>query len=775
MIESQLCIRALPRVCVMAMCVASFPWSLVNAKELEEVVVTAQKRSQSIQDVPISMIAFSRDDLESLGLKDAQDVFSSAPNLGSIMQQDVQHNFFIRGVGTMDFHLNTISAVGVYQDEVSVNSPFGSAFSLFDMERVEVLRGPQNTLFGRNTTGGAVNYITRRPDVREGLNGYLRATYGRFDQVDLEGAVGFPFGRDAAVRVSLLHNDRDGAFNNLTYNAKTFDRQRQAARVQLLWLPTENIDVLFKAHGGINRSSGVPVHSVGLLDPADLSRPCPVPLERLMFENNPNCATAAGTVPPRGGFNDVVSGTPGRDDVSVWGLSARFDWHVFDSMTLTSVTAFDSTEVEHLDDVDGVPEVLFEFHQDGKNKQWSQDLRLASAEDQSLRWMAGFFYFFEDSNYSTAVHRAPEPVPPAPVPPSGPGTFTIMPSTIVEQDDEVFSGYFQVDYDILHSLTGTVGFRYTHETKDGVNAASVRVGLQPRGISAAKHIDSAVIRSSPLLFATPEDNLDATFKEWGARFGLEYRWNEDILLYGSASRGVKAGGFSLAALQALTGRGAQPVDTEVLWAYEIGSKLSLLGNSMQVNVAGFYYDWDNLQSFQTLFEPTVGFGVPQLANIPKSSALGGELEIVWMPAEGWFLKSGVGLLDAEIDDAGLVSSVSDGNTLPLSPDITFNGLVRKEFRLGAGLAALQTDFSYRDDVTYGLDNSPELGEGGFWTLNARATYALDRYEITVWGENLTNTEFCAFKTTVRGLSDTTKCTPNIGEPTYGVTVKLKFE
>ena len=742
---------------------------------LEEIIVTAQKRAESIQNVPISMIALQGDELQNLGVRQADDVFRVAPNLGVVNHVGpTQANYFIRGVGTLDFHLNTISPVGVYLDEVSINSPFGNGFSLFDMERVEVMRGPQNTLFGRNTTAGAVNYITRGPEIDKGTNGYVSATYGRFDQIDVEAAVGFPLGRNAAARISLLSNDRDGAFDNLTTGRETFDRQLQAGRAQLLWLPTETLAVLIRAHGGVNRGSGVPTHAVGLLDPTDLTAPCPVPASQLTVENNPNCAVSSGFVPQRDDFNNVFGNRDPRTDLDLWGVSARVDWE-FNSMTLTSISAFDSTEIRMEDDPDGAPTVLFEFFQDGDLDQWSQDLRLASAQDQSLRWMLGFFYFLEESDYATVVRRTPEPLAP-----SGPGAFNTIPNTIVRQDDEVFSGYFQVEYDILSKLTGTVGFRYMSETKDGTNTASVRGtgGFLGPVVPERTFIDAEVVESAPLLFAPPADILDETFNEWAVRFALEYQATEDTLLYGSVSRGVKAGGFSLAALQALTGLGAQPVDTEILWAYEIGMKSAWLDNSVQANATIFYYDWEDLQSFQLLFDPSLGFGVPQLTNVPESSLLGGELELTWAPAQGWFLKAGVGLLDAEIDEPGNLLGVSEGNVLPHSPDVTFNGLVRKEFQLGRGTFALQTDFRFQDDVSFGLENAPTLNQDGYGILNARGIYSSGpdgRYQIAVWGENLTDTEYCGFLAELRGLSENVRCAPNIGTPTYGVTVGMRFE
>ena len=210
---------------------------LAQAQMLEEVVVTAQKRSESLQDVPIAMSAFTDDQLDRLGVQSAEQVLALVPNAGTVPQGGAKQNLFIRGVGTADFHLNVVGAVGAFLDDVSLNSPFAISFATYDMERVEVLRGPQNTLFGRNTTGGAVNYISRKPSVDDGLNGYIQGGVGRYSQLDIEGAVGFPLSDTVAVRIAGVSNTRDGAFNNVTLGEDVGERDRQGLRAQLSWIP----------------------------------------------------------------------------------------------------------------------------------------------------------------------------------------------------------------------------------------------------------------------------------------------------------------------------------------------------------------------------------------------------------------------------------------------------------------------------------------------------------------------------------------------------------
>jgi iron complex outermembrane recepter protein len=753
--------------------------SFVSAQSvIEEVVVTAQKREESVQDVPISIQAFNGDSMDELGIHSSEDVMQIIPNAGLSAPGGSKQNFFIRGVGTVDFQLNVVGAVGVYLDDVALNSPFAVSFSTLDTERVEVLRGPQNTLFGRNTTGGAVNFVSRKPSQDDGLNGYIEAGYGSYDQVDVEAGVGFPIGDNAAARVAMVSNTRDGVFNNLTLGEDVGNRESQAGRGQILWQPTDNWEFLVNVHGGVKRGNPVMYKAVGILDPNNVFAPCPVPVNNLTLENNPNCIDASGFSHQFNDWEDVNGNLKHKEDVDSWGTSFKAIWDV-GSLTVTSVTAYDSLEVGYNEDSDAAPTTIFHFYQEGEYDQWSEELRIQSASDQDLRWIAGFYWFFEEAEYSTAVRRTP-----APLAPSGPGLFNVVPNTQVDQDNEVYSVYGQMEYDVQDTLTGTIGLRWTHETKEGFNSPSVRcvgsIGGPPfcPALNENAFIGADVIAGLPALVVLPTEVLKSSSKKWGARFALDWKVSDDALLFASASRGFKAGGFSLAALQALTGNAAQSVKPEVLWAYEIGLKSTWFENSLQFNISGFYYEWDNLQSFQILNDPNTGFGTPQLLNVPKASLIGGEIEIQWVPADGWFVMGGLGLLDSEVDNPGLINGLNKGNKLPNSPNLTFNGLVSKEIPLANGTLVLQSNWSYKDEETYDLLNAPNLTRKSIWNLNARISYRFgvdERYEINAWGQNLTEENYPLVIGNLVGVTESINDIPNLSEATYGVGVAIRFD
>ena len=770
--RSRLMLRLLPFV------IAAFMNPLPVSAQLEEIVVTAQKRAESLQDVPISVQAFTGENLDELGIQSAEDIMLFVPNAAILPQGGSKINYFIRGVGTADFHLNVVGAVGVYLDDVALNSPFAVTFNTFDMERVEVLRGPQNTLFGRNTTGGAVNYISRKPNVDEGLNGYLEVGYGRYDQFDIEAGGGVALGENAAARVAFSSNMRDGVWNNHTLGKDTGNYQRQAMRGQFRVQPGDSLDLLFNVHGGISRSNPDPYKNVGLQDPANRAAPCPVPADDLVPQNNPNCIDSTGFSHQYQDWEDAFGNLEMKENVDLWGTSFRAEWDL-DAFSIVSVTAYEEFEVEFAEDSDASPNMGFQFYQDGEYEQWSQELRLQSAADGALRWIAGFYWFFEEGEYATAVRRTPAPLAPA-----GPRNFNIIPNTIVDQDNEVYSVYGQVEYDMQPDVTATVGLRWTKETKEGVNSPSVRcvgTGGPPFCPPASNNFRPGLdtIPDLPGVFFPDPEVLDYDSTDWGARFALDWQASDDVLLYGSISRGFKGGGFSLAALQALTGNAAESVEPEILWAYEIGAKTSWLNNSLQLNGAVFYYDWSDLHSFQPLVHPVSGEAIPRLLNVPEASLKGGEVELQWAPEGGWLLIAGVGLLDGEIDDPGEIVGIFEGNNLPNTPDMTFNGLARKEFATNGGTFSIQANWWYKDEVTYDLANAPNLSQQeGVWNLDARAAFRFgpgERFEVAAWGKNLNGEKYCRGHTSLQGLVESNLCLANLSEPTYGVTAAIRFE
>ena len=245
---------------------------------LEEVLVTAQKREQSLQDVAVSVTAFTAADIARSQLRDSEEILMKVPNLDVRSNSGSSNaNIFLRGVGTVGIGFNLQSGVGIYTDDVALNSPVVNILQVYDLERVEVLRGPQNTLYGRNTTGGAINFISRKPEIGEEMNGFGSVSYGRFNELSLEGALSMPLGDKAAARFAFQSQTRDGIRENLVTGSDDIERDKQAGRVQLVFEPSESVSVNLKAHIERIDADNIRYKSAGCLCArSDPTRPFPV-------------------------------------------------------------------------------------------------------------------------------------------------------------------------------------------------------------------------------------------------------------------------------------------------------------------------------------------------------------------------------------------------------------------------------------------------------------------------------------------------------------------
>jgi iron complex outermembrane receptor protein len=735
---------------------------------LEEIIVTAQKRMESVQDVPISISAFSANDLSDLGVDRASELLNFIPNASThLIYGDSQFNFYIRGVGDSNFHVNSISSVGIYADEVALNSAPTWGFATFDLERVEVLRGPQNTLFGRNTTGGAVSFISRKPALDAGLNGHVDLSYGRYNQVDVEGALGIPAGDSWAFRLAAKASTGDAIQTNRFLGVKQGDRERYAARFQALWQPSDTFSALFSANFGANRGDNRQAKSIGTQDPSNPRAICPVPLGQLGLGQP--CSDGGGFVDTADHFEIFANMPNPRNQIDVSGGSLRLDWKM-SGATLTSISAYMHSEMERSEDADAGPNAFFELHQGTDADQYSQELRLTSSSDSKMQWLLGAYYFFEDAYLPTVIRRTPGDPPPLNAVPGDPDAqlATILPTTIIWQDDKSASLYGQIDYELVDRLTVTAGLRLSSEDKSGWNETFIGSGTQyPFGTFLTE--DRA---RSNIIRYVGKTRLDEQSDEWGGRLALNYRLNPDAILYGSVSRGFKSGGFSAAALQALIGQAARAVKPESLLTYEIGSKSTWLDGRLTTNVSAFYNDWQDMQIFSILLDQ--GQLLPLLLNVPKTASWGAEFEAKYVPAENWLVQLGLGLLDSEVKDATDLPQVHVGNELPYAPNYSVDGLIEKRWPLASGVVSLQTDFHAVADQSYDLANKVELSEDGRFLLNARLAYKVDRYEFAIWGRNLTEESYCDNKLDFRGPVMNIKCLQNDDIVWYGADFKYKF-
>ena len=797
------------------------------AQQLEEILVTAQKRSESVQDVPIAIQTLTGTQLEKMGVDTADDILSLFSNVSTNAANEVNSGFTIRGVGTNNFHGNANRSVGVYQDEVSQNTPFSGVLGIYDIERVELLRGPQNSLFGRNTTGGAVNYVSKLPTPGEGTTGYLRINAGSYNQLDVEGALGFDVSEDLAVRISGQNVTRDGLFENQSpgrVGEELGIRDRFSGRIQATWDIGDSTRVTGNYHSADNSGTNIGNRASGLLaagstfsattstftlcDPAQIASgvshdgttnncfgpvrgffPPPVGAQPVSF--NPSLNAAGGPLE----WDQVYNSTGARQDVSIDGGFIKVEHTFNNGITMDWITSQESTEVQQEDDNSGTASVYFVPTQDAEYDQFSQEIRFASSDDNDFRWIAGFYYFKEDMLLGTNVINA-----------GGAGGNGLIASNILDQEDVDVSFYAHTEYDLSDALTLTFGLRRTQNDKEADSTFRISsIGLGSVSNPQTFASNELVIANTPAgagvgvnrpcsppqgIFTCSFPNLTQDLKQTGGKIGLDWRYNDNSMLYASFSRGFKSGGFDTRALVA-TNPNATPriaVEPETLDAYEFGYKATLADGAVQLNAAAFYYIWEDLQSF------VVVNGVPGFANVPESELSGLDLEMKWQASENLYLSGSIGLLDTEITDVGnLSASLDKGHSLPNTPELSWNLQGIYDIPLASGsYISLQADMRWLDEQTdsFLFNVDPKTGtarnalnpidsvtlKDSQYYLNFRGTYftADERYEISVWGENLTEERVCNDIGTLGTINYVTNCSPSEGQRLYGVTAQYHF-
>ncbi len=708
---------------------------------VEEILVTTQKRAQNLQDVPISVTAITGNEISELGIAESVDIAAQTPGLKIGFPAGETNNpaIFLRGVGLNDYNANSNGSVGWYMDDVYISQVTAQTFQLFDLERVEVARGPQGTLYGRNTTGGLVNFISKKPSHEES-DGYFTASYGEWDAIKLEGAYGGPLTDTLAGRLALTYNRDHGYIDNELTGHENNNTKNWAGRVALDWQASENASFLFGLSGAKNDSLAAQYEHQGTNDPLT-GAPCGHAQIR-----TDQCVDAFG-------FRDDKNNERGQYnkegdlDVDAWGsfLRAEID---LGELTLTSITAYEWIDKLFEEDTDASPNNLIEI--DYLNDGWelTQELRLAG-ESERIHWQTGLYYIKERihaQNFLDLFHDlrplaesvdpdlypggfAPAGCPPDPddpsVDPCG-GAPIFFSLTEYRQTDESVGVFAQGDVDLTERLRATVGFRYTWEWRDFHEEVTF---IEPT--------------FEVPVFPTPYDK-DANFDEWSGRFALDYRPTEDLLLYASASRGFKSGGFSGAF--AFSKAEIPPFDPETIWAYEAGAKWELFDRRVRLNVGGFYYDYKDLQVFTVVaVSPTVTISI--LDNAGKAKLYGGEIELEAQPLAGLDVSLGLALLHSELTKFETDAVDYSGNRLVFAPEVTWNGRVRYEHPLGPGAVALLTDWNYQGETFFDNANDPTISQDGYWVWNARVSYLFgegQRYELAAFGRNLLDEDYLTY-------------------------------
>ena len=739
---------------------------------LEEVVVTAQKRAQNAQDVGISLSAISGSDLQTLGAVAATDITRSMPAV--VMTQPNGPSSFslsIRGVTQNDFADHQESPAAIYVDEVYVSQMAGLAFSLFDMERVEVLRGPQGTLFGRNATGGLANFITRKPtDTQEG---YIDVTFGQRNLTRIEGAVNSPLADGIDARLAFESNHYDPLFKNVAGGAADGENGNDwALRGELLFkLPTDAQLLITGRYAREDVHAGSweerATYNVGPGVDAYL------PPNLDVYGTCPGC-NASG-VANSGPFT-TRNNISGFAKIKTSGISAKYSQGLA-GMTLNVIGDFSRLTKNYQEDSDASPTTLFEFFNGSKVNQESLEIRL-NGGDKTLNWTAGVYGLRIDGKYyegnigpaffAAQEFRSPTNPNNACYPPEGawpygtcpyyrdggvPGPDGGVPGTRSPYEllTKSYAAFGQIEYRLTDLIGLTLGARVTRDQKD------FHFNWFPYESFPADPTNRIAVLTPPAipalgneLFDYPK-SLSNTLASGKAQ--VDFHLSDDLLAYVSYNRGVKGGGFTAPLFPiTITDLSTLEFRPEKLSSYEVGIKSEFLDHTLRVNAAAYYYDYHDYQAL------LYTISLEQLIVNADARHEGAEADITWVPNSSWRFGFGAGYVDAivkNVDARG--TTVKADYTPPNAPRWSANALARYTLPVGPGSLSFQLDGNYMSRFWFNLSDLPIVEQAGFGVGNVRLfwTPSSGKYEVGASVENVTDRHYGVMgfdNTAVNGLA-----------------------
>ncbi|MFT4518075.1 MAG: iron complex outermembrane receptor protein [Halioglobus sp.] len=663
---------------------------LAAAAQLEVVVVTAQKIEEGLQDVPIAVQTFSADQVENLTAQDIGDLGLYMPNVDTSRSPN-QPVFKIRGIGTSDFGIGADPSVGVYLDGVYIGRSGGSRSAFSDLARVEVLNGPQGTLFGRNAAAGAIQYVTNKPV--EEQSGWGKVTVGDYDRLQVEGVYNLPLTDTLFWRTSALYNERDGFIDNTVTGEDLMEQNNWAISTAFRWLPTEELDVIWR-------------------------------LEYDEIDQDSRPASSAVFGPREGQDFDNTATRAAHDETrELFGTSLHLTYDL-PFATFTSITSYREYQTENPENKDGANDILYQFDDFNAedNKQWSQEFRLQGESHDRFRWTVGFNYSEETAKQRSGIILSPQAVdklitesevgiPYSSVEPgfgydiawqvAFPDLDRIYTSgeeallgadytefIDVQGDYEAWAVFGDVSWAVTDTLEITAGIRYTEDTKEfsrfvEYNDFGVWFAFPQTDVDAQGNWD-------------PENGTLGTTRQkadWDdttPRIVVEWQALEDTMLYASWAEGYKAGGFNSVG----DTHNDPAFDPESVENYEVGIKSTWLDNSLRVNAAYFSYEYANLQELVFIAAeclPNASTGSNQF-EVSDIEGDGVELTVAWAATDGLELWGNAGTLDAKYSDRQRRRAVDgqcdivdeSGEKFGDSPEISYSLGANYTFNLSNG-------------------------------------------------------------------------------------------
>ena len=661
-----------------------------EAAQLGTITVTARKREESLQDVPIAVTAFSEQKLEDFNVEDISDLDAQVPNLTIYAARGSSSTVtaYIRGVGQSDPLWGVDPGVGIYLDDVYIARPQGALLDVFDVERIEVLRGPQGSLYGKNTIGGAIKYVSRPLD--PDFSGRVSLTAGEYNQADAKVSVNVPFGESGWVaRFAGASLSRDGFGENVRTGQDVSDKEIVASRFTLGYIGSDSFSFRL---------------SVDQIDDASAVRGA-----RLLTTNR----FAPGVLPLPGRF-DVRNGMPNINDTQMDGQSMTLDFNLSDNWSLKSITAHRASDTETNIDLDTLPNVVADVKAFYNDDQLSQEFQANYDDGGTLTGVMGLYWFKGEAGGKVLNNF-----------------FNLsFGNTNGTVDTDSIAFYGEGTWRFTDQWALTFGGRWTDEEKT--------VDIFNQAFTNATFL--VPLRTVSDL----EDSV--SFTNFSPKVSLDFQVTDDTLLYGLASRGFKSGGFNIRANISAVPASGLPFDDETVTTYEFGAKMAFLDQSWFVNAALFHSDYKDIQLsiFTTVpnSNPPVFFG--DFTNAGSGTAQGAEIEVFGQLSEHWLVQGNLGWLDAEYD-----TFVSRGVDVSATQKFTnapeFSGAISLQYITpleSGGELRGRVGYSYQSSVIPTTDLSPLIEQDGYGLVNASLIWQVnDEWKLALQGDNLTDEEY----------------------------------
>ena len=735
------------------------PWvcRAEQSEVLDEIIVTAQKQKQSVMDVGMSVDALNGAQLISFGVTDPTELTGFVPSL------NVKDNipgaapiFTIRGVGLNSFSANNTPTVGVYVDEVFLASSAMMSFPLYDIDRVEVLKGPQGTLYGRNTTAGAIGFFTNKPEHE--FDATASVTYGNYEYFEAQGAVNLPLGEAVALRFSGLAIEQTKGYWTDLQGQSLGNQSVRSGRVQVAFDPSSALSADLKVEYTDVDSQAGQFDMFGTQDPANPLATCaPVLHDQI---NRSQCADFFG--------NKNDSGDPFTGDwhpqpylMRQSGVTLSVKANLGD-VVLDSISGYQYVNRTLGTDVDGTHLRQADFLLLDKVEQYSQEFRLSGDYHKTLRWILGAFYSQDtvnsevDGSFSDLIGLL-----------TGGAVNDERTINLIHQNTKAWAAFAHTEWALSDQFSLTVATRYTDEKK---HFAATGTDLSLLGGTGGGFFGFGDPNCGPAQFAcNSTTGLHETNVSW--RTGLDYKPSKDVLTYVSVSKGYKSGGLNGGFVT--SSPALEPFKPEELLAYEVGAKTELLNGALLATGAVFYYDYTDVQ---TQVEENQGqLQVIRIGNVHSAKVRGTELELHWRAIRDLDLSVGFSYLDTELGAfTSPAGPVAAGNKLPNAPE--FSGVTTARYTVPIGDYSLvfAGDARYTDAVFRESLNQRLLGSGTEWLFdgNLDLLSKSTRWSLSLWGKNLANSQVTQTAAN-NGIGDgyTLAQQPR----TFGATVKYKFK